>query len=63
MDPRGFDVDEARTEFDGYYSFIGVPAGKYEIRVLADDGEEPKVTRRITLDGEAGFVTLDEIYL
>jgi hypothetical protein len=62
-DRRGFDVDETRTEFDGYYSFTGVAAGRYEINVVKGEGEATPVTKNVTLDGEVGFVTLDEIYL
>jgi len=64
IDRNGFKFSETRSEFDGYYSFTGVPAGNYEIRVSSnDDDDAVDATRKVKLDGQVGYVTLDEIYL
>ena len=51
-----------RSEFDGFYSFIGVPGGDYEVRVSANGGQD-ELVQSLTLDPEDGFVVLERIYI
>ncbi len=61
-DAKGREISAARSEFDGFYSFIAIPAGDYEVRVTPKAGEN-LAAQFFSLDGEEGFVVLDEIYL
>jgi hypothetical protein len=58
----GEEVAAARSEFDGFYSFNGIPTGKYEVRVRPKSGDE-FLTQPFTLDGREGFVSLEKIIL
>jgi hypothetical protein len=62
FDERGRQVAAVRSEFDGFYSFNGIPAGHYEVRVTPKTGEA-LLTQLFELDGKDGYVVLDEIYL
>ncbi len=61
-DAQGREVARTRSEFDGFYSFIGVPGGDYEVRVAAN-GRRGEVVQPFSLDAQAGYVVLDGIYL
>jgi hypothetical protein len=61
-DPDGREIAAARSEFDGFYSFTAVPAGDYEVRITPKPGQN-LLTLPFTLDGQEGYVVLDEIYL
>ena len=61
-DAQGREIAKTRSEFDGFYSFIGVPGGDYEVRVAAN-GKRAEVVQQISLDAQAGYVMLDGIYL
>jgi hypothetical protein len=60
--PDGREIDRTLSEFDGFYSFTGVPGGSYEVRVSA--GEDGTViVRPVGLDARAGYAVLDGIYI
>jgi hypothetical protein len=61
-DAVGREISAARSEFDGFYSFNGIPAGKYEVRIRPK-AEEGQFAQPFTLDGQEGYVALDKIYL
>jgi hypothetical protein len=61
-DARGYVIAEARSEFDGYYSFNSVPGGYYEVRVNANEGRAEYV-RPVSLDTQVGYAVLDAIYI
>ena len=61
-DAQGREIARTRSEFDGFYSFIGVPGGDYEVRVAANGGRA-EVAQPFSLDAQAGYVVLDRIYL
>ena len=61
-DTRGYEIAKARSEFDGYYSFIGVPGGYYEVLVYANEGRSQFV-RQVSLDTQVGYAVVDEIYI
>jgi hypothetical protein len=58
----GREIAAARSEFDGFYSFNGIPAGTYEVRVRPKAGDE-FLTQPFTLDGRDGFFSLEKIVL
>lgn len=62
LDAAGHEIASARSEFDGYYSFTGVPGGAYGIARRGDAGD-PEVLESVTLDAERGFVTANDIVL
>ncbi len=61
-DAQGQIIAEARSEFDGYYSFTGVPGGDYEVRVSANGGRSEFV-QPFSLDAQDGYVVVDGIYI
>ncbi len=61
-DARGYVIAEARSEFDGYYSFNGVPGGNYEVRIYATEGRKEYV-QLVSLDTQVGYAVLDTIYI
>jgi hypothetical protein len=61
-DADGREISAARSEFDGFYSFNGIPTGKYEVRIRPP-AEDIQVAQPFTLDGQEGFVLLDKIFL
>ena len=61
-DKEGREVARTRSEFDGFYSFTGVPGGEYEVRVLENDGRTHQ-TQPLTLDPNDGFVVLERMYI
>ncbi len=61
-DAEGREVARTRSEFDGFYSFTGVPSGDYEVRVWANDGRT-QLKQTISLDPEDGFVVLERVYI
>ena len=61
-DAQGREIARTRSEFDGFYSFIGVPGGDYEVRVAAN-GRHGEVVQPFSLDALDGYVVLDGIYL
>jgi len=62
LDPDLEMVGEARTEFDGYYSFSGVPGGAYVIARIDETGRVIPL-QSAALDAERGYVTVDDIVL
>jgi hypothetical protein len=62
FDENGRQVGAVRSEFDGFYSFNGIPAGNYEVRVTPKTGET-LLTQAFELDSDDGYVVLGEIYL
>lgn len=61
-DRQGREVARTRSEFDGFYSFTGVPGGNYEVRVWADDGRT-QLKQEISLDPDDGYVVLERVYI
>lgn len=61
-DKDGREVARTRSEFDGYYSFTGVPTGDYEVRVYADGGRK-ELVQPLTLSPKDGYVVLERIYV
>jgi hypothetical protein len=61
-DANGREIAAARSEFDGFYNFTGIPAGNYEVRVKPKTGEN-LLAQAFTLDGEDGYVVLDKIFV
>jgi hypothetical protein len=59
---EGEEIAAARSEFDGFYNFNGIPAGNYEVRVRPKAGDD-FLTQPFTLDGRDGFVSLEKIVL
>jgi len=59
-DAQGREVAATRSEFDGFYNFIGVPGGDYDVRV-ATNGGRGEVVQPFSLDAEVGYVVLDRI--
>ena len=62
LDSDGKTVGDARTEFDGYYSFSTVPGGSYQVVRMNPMGA-PEPLKTATLDAERGYVTVDDIVL
>ena len=61
-DAQGREVARTRSEFDGFYSFNGVPGGDYEVRVSANGGQT-ELVRPLSLDPQEGYIVLERIYL
>lgn len=61
-DAEGREVARTRSEFDGFYSFTGVPGGDYEVRVSTNGGQT-ELAQPITLDPQDGFIVLERIYI
>ena len=61
-DERGYVIAEARSEFDGYYSFNSVPGGYYEVQVNWNEGRN-EIVQPVTLYARDGYVVVDEIYI
>ena len=61
-DAEGREVARTRSEFDGFYSFNGVPGGDYEVRVSAP-GRQSDLVQPLTLDPQDGYVVLEKIYI
>ena len=61
-DSAGREVDRTRSEFDGFYSFIGVPGGEYEVRVSVNGGKS-ELVQPLTLDPQDGYIVLERIYI
>ena len=61
-DAEGREVAKTRSEFDGFYSFTSVPAGDYEVRVLANGGRS-ELVQPLTLDPQDGYIVLERIYI
>jgi hypothetical protein len=61
-DAEGREVARTRSEFDGFYSFIGVAGGDYEVRVLVNGGQS-ELVRPLSLDPQDGYVVLERIYI
>jgi hypothetical protein len=62
LDSQDDEVAVARAEFDGYYSFTGIPGGDYRIARSEKDGKLV-VLQSVTLDAERGFATVKDIVL
>ncbi len=61
-DAQGREVARTRSEFDGFYSFIGVAGGDYEVRVLTNGGRT-ELVQPLSLDPQDGYVVLERIYI
>jgi hypothetical protein len=61
-DAEGREVARTRSEFDGFYSFTGVPGGDYEVRVSTGAGES-ELVQPLSLDPRDGYVVLERIYI
>ena len=61
-DAQGREIAKTRSEFDGFYHFIGVPGGDYEVRV-ATDGGRGSLVQPFSLDAQVGYIVLNGIYL
>jgi hypothetical protein len=59
--PSGKIVATARTEFDGFYCFTGVPPGPYEVHVGEASGRT--VIETVVLDARVGLAQVDGIHL
>jgi hypothetical protein len=61
-DAEGREVASTRSEFDGFYSFTGVPGGDYEVRVSVNGGQS-ELVQPLSLDPKDGYVVLERIYI
>lgn len=61
-DPDGREIATTRSEFDGYYSFTGIPAGDYYVVVTPYTGR-PGYHLQFSLDSDDNYRMLDPIYL
>jgi hypothetical protein len=61
-DVQGREIARTRSEFDGYYSFTGIPGGDYSVRIDAKGGRT-KIVQRFSLDAQDGYVVLDRTYI
>ena len=61
-DAEGREVARTRSEFDGFYSFISVPGGTYEVRVSVNGGQN-EIVQPLSLDPQDGYIVLEKIYL
>jgi hypothetical protein len=61
-DAEGREVASTRSEFDGFYSFTGVPGGDYEVRVSVNGGQS-ELVQPLSLDPQDGYVLLEKIYV
>ena len=61
-DAKGREIARTRSEFDGYYSFTGVPGGDYDVRVSAN-GDRSEFQQPFSFDAQDGYVVLDGIYI
>ena len=61
-DAEGREVARTRSEFDGFYSFTGVPGGDYEVRVSASGGQN-QLVQPLKLDPQEGYIVLEKIYI
>jgi hypothetical protein len=59
-DTDGHEIARTRSEFDGYYSFIGIPGGDYQVRISTNGGSR-KLVKRFSLDAQDGYVMVDRI--
>ena len=59
-DVEGREIARTRSEFDGYYSFTGIPGGDYQVRVSANE-DRRKLVQQFSLDAQDGYVVLDRI--
>jgi hypothetical protein len=59
--PDGRIVATARTEFDGFYCFTGVPPGHYQVHV--GDASGRTVIESVVLDARVGLAQVDGIHL
>jgi len=60
--PDGREIDRTLSEFDGFYSFTGVPGGDYEVRASTREGGAA-IARPISLDAREGYAVVEGIYL
>jgi hypothetical protein len=61
-DAQGREVARTRSEFDGFYSFTGVPGGDYEVKVWVD-GWQTELAQSFSLDPDDGYVVLERLYI
>ncbi len=61
-DSNGREVARTRSEFDGFYSFSGVPGGRYEVRISVPDGQG-ELVQPLTLDPQDGYIVLEKMYI
>ena len=61
-DARGREIARTRSEFDGFYNFIGVPGGDYEVRVSTKSGQT-ELVQPLSLDPQDGYIVLERIYI
>ena len=59
-DAQGREIARTRSEFDGFYNFIGVPGGDYEVRVATNAGRA-EIVQPFLLDAQTGYIVLDAI--
>jgi len=57
---QGREISRTRSQFDGYYSFTGIPGGDYQVRITANEGDR-KLVKRFSLDAQDGYVVVDRI--
>jgi hypothetical protein len=62
LDSNGSELALGRSEFDGYYSFAGLPSGVYQIAVPSDE-ETLVVLQSVTLDARDGYTLAEVIVL
>jgi hypothetical protein len=62
LDADGKERGATRSEFDGYYSFTGIPGGSYRIAHRSEDGAL-RILQTVMLDAEQGFVSAPDIDL
>jgi len=61
-DAEGREVAKTRSEFDGFYSFTGVPGGDYEVRISTNGGQT-ELVQPLSLDPLDGYIVLERIYI
>ena len=59
---NGSIVKTTRSQYDGYYSFVEVPIGRYQLRVVGKY-EDPALSWAIELDDEEGYVEVDDFHV
>ena len=62
-DANDDEVAVTLSEFDGYYTFSGIPIGDYKVVVMPDADKPDYYLQRFSLDAEDNYVMLDAIHL
>ena len=55
-------VRTVRSQYDGYYSFVEIPIGRYQLRVVGKYAD-PALVWDLELNDEEGYVEMDDFYV